>query len=432
MPATPPPSAAADLMGFIDASPTPFHAAHNVAARLTDAGFEEFDPGAAQSPGARMVVRDGAVVAWVDGDDGRGPLRMIGAHTDSPTLRVRPRPDLEVAGMRQLRVEVYGSPLLNSWLDRDLGLAGRVVLDDGETGREVLHRSSRALLRIPQLAIHLDRGISEGLRLDRQEHMTPVWGLSDDGGASGLAEHLAAELGVDASAVTDWDLSLVDLQPSSLLGAGDELLSAPRLDNLCSVFGAVEALLALRWSGGGPAAILLYDHEEVGSGSATGAESVWAAAVLEQRAEALGIPRAEQLRDLGASMLLSADMAHATHPNHTGRHEPGHWIRAGGGPVIKHNVNARYATDAVGASEFRRACRSAGVPVQDYSHRNDLPCGSTIGPIAASRLGVRTVDVGVAQLSMHSARELMATADVAAMVAAFTSWLASGGGDDRR
>lgn len=414
-----------DLIGFIDASPTQFHAAHNGAARLADAGFEEFVPDRATEPGARFVVRDGALVAWVDGDEPGAPMRLIGAHTDSPNLRVRPRPDLAVAGVQQLRIEVYGGALLNSWLDRDLGLAGRVVVrEDGRTV-ERLYRSESPLLRVPQLAIHLDRDVNDrGLQLDRQQHLTPVWGLGD-AQEGDFREWLGAQVGVTTHDVLGWDLACFDHQPSAVLGHDRSLLAAPRLDNLCSVFGALEALLALRWAGGScpPAAIVLFDHEEVGSASATGADSVWLARVLEQRALALGFDRGAHLGALSASMLLSADMAHATHPNHTARHEPGHWVRLGGGPVIKHNVNQRYATDAVGAAEFRRCAAAAGVEVQEYSHRGDLPCGSTTGPLAASQLAVRTVDVGMAQLSMHSARELMAVDDVDAMVRSFSTWI---------
>lgn len=416
-----------DLIGYIDASPTPYHAAHNAAARLADAGFEEF-PGGGHHAGAWFVVRDGALVAWVDGERPTGPLRLIGAHTDSPNLRIRPRPDLSVAGVRQLRIEVYGGALVNSWLDRDLGLAGRVVVRDGDTVRAQLYRSDRPLLRVPQLAIHLDRDVNErGLQLDRQQHLTPVWGLGESAEGD-FRDWLGGELGVSGQHVLGWDLACFDHQPSAVLGRDGELLAAPRLDNLCSSFGAVEALLATRWAAdaAAPAAIVLFDHEEVGSTSSTGADSTWLASVLEQRSLALGLDRAAHLRMLSESMLLSADMAHATHPNHTMRHEPGHWVRLGGGPVIKHNVNQRYATDALGAAEFRRCCAAAGVGIQEYSHRGDLPCGSTIGPLSAAQLAVRTVDVGMPQLSMHSARELMAVADVGSMLASFSSWLQSG------
>ncbi len=434
-----------DLAGFIDASPTAFHAVHNAAARLLDAGFEQFAPdladngspaaaggagggvvGASTGPGARFVVRDGALVAWVDGARPGAPLRLIGAHTDSPNLRVRPQPDRSVAGVRQLGVEVYGGALLNSWLDRDLGLAGRVAVrgSDESIVEHRLFRVDRPLLRVPQLAIHLDRDISErGLQLNKQQHMSPVWGLGAavDGQ---FREWLAEQVDVAPGDVLGWDVACFDLQPSTLLGVDDEFLVAPRLDNLCSSFGAIEALLAVRWGAtdAGPAMIVLFDFEEVGSTAVTGADSVWLARILEQRAAGLGIDRATALAAADASMLLSADMAHATHPNYPDRHEPQHWVHMGGGPVIKHNVNARYATDSTGAAAFRLACEAVGVPVQEYSHRGDLPCGSTIGPISAAQLGVATVDVGMPQLSMHSVREMMAAEDVARMVAAFTSW----------
>ncbi|MHB1138804.1 MAG: M18 family aminopeptidase [Microthrixaceae bacterium] len=414
-----------DLRNFIDASPTQFHAVHNAAARLLDAGFELFDPAHAHDPGARFVVADGALVAWVDGTRPDGDLRMIGAHTDSPNLRIRPRPEMSVAGFRQLGVEVYGGALLNSWLDRDLGLAGRVIVhgDDGLQPR--LFRTERPVLRVPQLAIHLDRDISErGLVLNKQQHLMPVWGLGATADGD-FRDWLADQIGVRPGDVRGWDVACFDHQPADLLGADQELLAASRLDNLCSSFGAIEALIAAKWAGGltSPAAIVLFDHEEVGSTSATGADSTWLARVLERRALALGLDRTAWLASLERAWLLSADMAHATHPNYPERHEPRHWVRLGGGPVIKHNENARYATDAQGAALFRSACAGAGVPVQEYSHRGDLPCGSTIGPLAAAQLAVRTVDVGMAQLSMHSIRELMAAADVATMVTAFTAWL---------
>lgn len=415
---------ASDLAGFIDASPTQFHAVHNSAGRLLDAGFEVFDAQSSTEPGARLVLRDGALLAWVDGRTPGAPFRMIGAHTDSPNLRVRPRPDINSAGVRQVGVEVYGGALLNSWLDRDLGIAGRIAVADGLGGVEHrLFRSEEPQLRVPQLAIHLDRAISEtGLVLNKQVHMTPIWGLGA-GDEGDFRDWLAELAGVASSEVLGWDAACFDFQPSAVFGQSAEFLAAPRLDNLCSTFGAVEALIAAKWAGAGPALIALFDHEEVGSTTATGADSVWLARMLEQRRSALGLDPRAWMSSLDSSLLLSADMAHATHPNYVERHEPRHQIALGGGPVIKHNVNARYATDSIGAAEFRLACERAGVPVQDYSHRGDLPCGSTIGPLAASQMSVRTVDVGMAQLSMHSAREVMAVADVDPMVRAFTAWL---------
>jgi aspartyl aminopeptidase len=430
-------AAAEEMAGFIDASPTQFHAVHNAAQRLIDAGFQLFDPSEAthaetpQEPGARFVVRDGALIAWVDGEAPLGPMRMIGAHTDSPNLRIRPRPDTGTAGFQQLGIEVYGGALLNSWLDRDLGIAGRVALRwDGPTQSKLdvqavehrLFRSEGPQVRVPQLAIHLDRDIHErGLVLNKQTQMTPIWALGNPHEGE-FRSWLGKELDFDPRQILSWDLACFDVQSPSTFGREAEFLASARLDNLCSSFGAVEALIAAKWAGHGPAVIVLFDHEEIGSTSATGADSTWLSQVLEQRAAALGGSRSAFLASLPSSLMLSADMAHATHPNYAERHEPNHWVHLGGGPVIKHNVNGRYATDSATAAAFREVCRSVQVPVQEYSHRGDLPCGSTIGPLAAAQLAVPTVDVGMAQLSMHSIREVMAVKDVDLMITAFTAW----------
>ncbi|MFI5044660.1 MAG: M18 family aminopeptidase [Acidimicrobiales bacterium] len=428
-------SAADRLAEFIDASPTPHHAVESARRMLAEAGFAERDPtepwsGAEESAqtGAEpsFVVRDGSLVAWAGATAADAPLRIIGAHTDSPNLRIRPRPDTGLAGFRQLGVEVYGGALVNSWLDRDLGLAGRVAVRAGAGSvRHELFRTDRAVLRVPQLAIHLDRDITTtGLLLNKQQHLTPVWGLGDPAPGDFRA-WLAGEVGVDPAEVLSWDAACFDVQPSAPLGDEMELLAAPRLDDLCSCWGAVRALIhatAESNASSHASVVVLNDHEEVGSTTATGAAGDWLAQVLERRALALGGDRSDLLRSLATSHLLSADMAHGTHPNYPERHEPNHWIRLGGGPVIKHNPNARYATDDTGAALFVLACEAAGVPYQQYSHRGDLACGSTIGPITAAALAVNTVDVGMAQLSMHSSRELMATSDVDAMERSFTSW----------
>lgn len=423
--------AADDLLAFVDGSPTPFHAVATVADLLVPAGFTALSPdddwSSADASGPAFVVRDGSLVAWGASPTGApapsAPLRLIGAHTDSPNLRIRPRPDRGIAGFRQLAVEVYGGALLNSWLDRDLGLAGRVAVLSGDGIDHVPFRTDGAVLRVPQLAIHLDREISErGLLLNKQQHLSPVWGLGDPTEGD-FRDWLAGLVGVAPAVVLGWEAMCFDTQPGARLGVAGELLAAARLDNLCSCFGAVSALLATGQEGAGTPLVVLYDHEEVGSTTATGAAGNWLAQVLERRVLALGGGRADLLRSLASSMLLSADMAHATHPNYPERHEPGHWVRTGGGPALKHNVNARYATDSRGAAVFRTAAAAAGIPVQDYSHRGDLLCGSTIGPLVAAGLALDTVDVGMPQLSMHSARELMAAADVDLMLGAFTAWL---------
>lgn len=423
MPVTP----ADDLLAFIDAAPTPFHAVAEAAARLRTAGFVEMDPAAPWQPGGpAFVARAGSLIAWAapEGDPAR-PMRLIAAHTDSPNLRVKPRPDIGAAGFRQLDVEPYGGLLMNSWLDRDLGMAGRVIVRNGSRDLTTrLFRDDRPLLRVPQLAIHLDREISErGLLLNRQQHLTPVWGLgpaSDGDFVSWLAE----VAGVGSGDVLGWDAMCHDTLPAGFIGANEELISSPRLDNLCSCFGAVSALIAaVDASAEVLPVIALLDHEEVGSTSATGADSVLLRSVVERLVATRGGDSEDLIRSCAASMCLSADMAHGTHPNYPDRHEPNHRIALGGGPVIKTNLNQRYSTDGETGARFRLLCERMGVPVQEYSHRNDLPCGSTIGPIVSARLGIPTLDVGMAQLSMHSIRELMASADVAMMVEVFAAWL---------
>ena len=417
-------TAARDLCAFIDASPSPFHAVASAAARLDAAGFtrlDERDRWGNGGLGRHYIVREGSLVAWAAPDalEAGTPWHLIGAHTDSPNLRIKPRPDTGRAGVRQLAVEVYGGPLLNSWLDRDLGLSGRVALRGGVVE---LVRVDRPVLRIPQLAIHLDREImTAGLLLNPQQHIVPVWGVgpSDE---SGFRQFLACELDVDPDAVVAWDVMVHDMTPSAIVGRDDDLVAAPRLDNLCSCWAAIGALIT---AAGGhdldrPVMVMLFDHEEVGSGSGRGAGSPIVEAVLER---VLAGDMEAFRRALAGSICASADMAHATHPNYAERHEPNHWIALNGGPVIKSNASLRYATESRSAAAFIEACDRVGVPVQHYVNRNDLPCGSTIGPITASRLGIPSVDVGAAQLAMHSARETMGSADPALYKAALTAFL---------
>ncbi len=418
--------AVADLLAFIDAAPSPFHAVAEATRRLDEAGFtavtrdEEWPAGL----GSGYVAEGGALVAWSvpGGAPADAPFRLVGAHTDSPNLRIKPRPDVGAAGWRQLAVEVYGGALVNSWLDRDLGLSGRVVVRSPAGPEARLVKVDRPILRVPQLAIHLDRDVWEkGLQLNRQTHLNPVWSLGgpEPGRFVGF---LAAELGVAADEVLAWDVMAHDVNPATLAGLDDELISAPRLDNLCSCASAVSALVAARPTAT-VAVISLFDHEEVGSTSATGAGGAFLESVLEQSVLARGGDRSAHLRALAGSACASADMAHATHPNYPERHEPAHPVRVNGGPVIKTNTNQRYATDARSDAWLAEACRAAGVPFQRFVSRSDMPCGSTIGPITAARLGIPTVDVGVAQLAMHSVRELCGAADPALFTRALTAWL---------
>ncbi|NUP96108.1 MAG: M18 family aminopeptidase [Planctomycetaceae bacterium] len=348
---------------------------------------------------------------------------MLGAHTDSPNLRVKARPNTGAAGYRQLGVEVYGGVLLNSWLDRDLGLSGRVMVRQGKALEPRLFLSNRALARVPQLAIHLDREVnSRGLVLDPQLHMTPIWGLgrSDE---LGLQRFLGNELGCEPVDVLSWDLMLHDIAPATFLGASNEFVCAPRLDNLCSSWCALQAVASHSGGDGAIAVLCLFDHEEVGSTSTRGAQGPLLIDVLERLVLAGGGGREEFHRAIAKSFCASIDMAHATHPNYREKHEPEHWIALNGGPVIKLNTNQRYATDAEGEAEFQLAAESVGVRVQKYFHRSNLACGTTIGPLTAARLGMRTVDVGSPQLSMHSIRELCGAEDPAAMELALGAFL---------
>ena len=406
------------LLAYLDSSPSPWHAVGSSCRHLDAAGFVELDERDpwADLPPAGYVVRGGALIAWRRPSTARPrSIRIIGAHTDSPCLRVKPNPDTSRAGWRQLGVEVYGGVLLNSWLDRDLGLAGRVLTTDGDS---TLVHVDAAIARVPQLAIHLDREVNEnGLVLDRQTHLTPVW-------ATELPVDFEKWLGAAASldgAPAWWELCLYDVQPARVLGADRSMLASGRLDNLVSCWAATTALAAAEPSAD-LAVIALFDHEEVGSASTTGASGPFLSTILE-RLHGDG-SRDDLHRLLAASSCISADNAHAVHPNYPERHDPDHAPIVNHGPAIKINMNQRYATSADTAQLFASACEQAGVPVQTFVSRNNMPCGSTIGPLTATRLGIATVDVGVPQLSMHSARELCGVRDPPWMADALAAYLA--------
>lgn len=409
-----------DLRAFLDGSPSPYHAARSAADRLRAAAFVELDLAGAwdELPGKGFVVEGGSVVAWRHGDVASvAAFRIAGAHTDSPCLRVKPNPDDGAAGWRQLNVEVYGGILNNSWLDRDLGIAGRLTLPDGSS---VLVDVRDPIARVPQLAVHLDRGVNDnGLKLDPQQHLRPVWGVGSVRPGS-FAAWIAERAGCDVPAF--WELCLYDVQPAAVLGADGELLASGRLDNQLSCWAAVDALIRADEPLGSIAMVVLNDHEEVGSSSTTGAAGPLLERVVERHVLARSGTRDDLLRSLAASSCVSADNAHAVHPNYVERHDPDHRPMVNAGPAIKVNSNQRYATSSTTAALFRRACEEAGVAHQVFVSRNNMPCGSTIGPITATRLGIPTVDVGIPQLSMHSARELCGVADPPALAAALRSF----------
>jgi aspartyl aminopeptidase len=410
-----------DLAAFVVASPSSFHAATEVRARCLAAGFAEEDEKAVfdGSPGGHVVVRDGSVIAWrVPAGAPRG-FRICGAHTDSPTFALKPHPDVGAHGWQQVGVEVYGGPLLNSWLDRELGLAGRLGLRDG---RVVLVRTG-AIMRIPQLAIHLDRSVNdEGVKLDRQRHTAPVWSIGRPD--LGVLDYLAQCAGVDGDEVVGTEVVAFVTQPPEVFGPNREFLASGRLDNLSGVHASLAALLAAE-PGDDVQVMAAFDHEEVGSGSRSGASGSFLEDTLRRIALSLGVEGEQWFRLMAASICVSADAGHAVHPNYAERHDPANRPLLGGGSLLKINANQRYATDALGAAVWHRACAAAGVPTQEFVSNNAIPCGSTIGPLTATRTGLTTIDVGVPLLSMHSARELAGVEDPHALSAAMRAFLAA-------
>ena len=424
MPFEPVPEAARahaeDLGAFVTASPSSYHAAAEIARRTQAAGFTRLDEADAWdlAPGGRyVVVRDGAAIAVVvpPSAGATTPFTILGTHTDSPGFKLKPRPTTGRASWVQAGVEVYGGPLLNSWLDRELELAGRVVTTDGSgTLTEHLVRTG-PFARIPQLAVHLDRAVNDGLALDKQRHTQPVFGLGDVADADVLAALAATAddgAGVDAADVLGYDVVVADTQAPRAFGAGEALWASGRLDNLLSTHAALTALLDADPAGlAGIGVLAAFDHEEIGSGSRSGAAGPFLEDVLRRVSAGLGAAETERQRAFAASLCVSSDVGHAVHPNYPERHDPANHPVAGGGPILKINANQRYATDAHGAARWQAACAAAGVPSQEFVSNNTIPCGSTIGPITATRLGIRVVDVGAAILSMHSARELTAVVD---------------------
>ena len=397
-----------DLRKFLDASPSPAHVVASASSRLIDAGFTVGTFGSSanidftKQRGA--LTRGGSLIAWNWGSDSsRADVLVVGAHTDSPTFRLKPTQGTSAAGFGVLDVEVYGGVLLNSWLDRDLGVAGVVHTADGDS---CLVDLGPGVARIPQLAIHLDRDVNEkGLVLNRQAHTRPVWTTTSQDFAKLLRDHIN---GVEIVAS---DLVLYDSAQSAVIGADKSLLASGRLDNQVSCWAAIDALV--NGDPQRPFVVALFDHEEVGSESATGAAGPMLELVLKSLVESRS--NVSWIDVVQHALCISADNAHALHPNYLDRHDPNHAPIVNRGPVLKSNANQRYATSARGAAVVRAAANDAGVSLQHFVSNNVMPCGSTIGPITATRLGIETVDIGVPQLSMHSARELCGTADPVAL-----------------
>ena len=396
-----------DFADFVSASPSSYHAANEVARRLDAAGYARQDETDAWdgAPGGHYIVRDGAVVAYVLPEhlDGSTVGRIVGTHTDSPGFKLKPHPAHASAGWAQVGMEVYGGPLYNSWLDQEFGLAGRVVTRDG-----AVHLvSTPPWLRIPQLAPHLDRTINDSLVLDPQTHLMPVAGV----GELDVMAAVAGLIGCEADDIAGHDLFANTTQPPAVIGLRGDLFASRRLDNLTSVYAGLTALLAAS-SHGGLSVLACFDHEEVGSSSRTGACGPLLEDVLRRILAGNGADEDARQRFFARSWVVSADAGHSVNPNYAGKTDPDEQPIVGAGPMVKTNAKQRYTTDAAGEALWARLSDAAGVPHQTFVSNNAVPCGSTIGPLTAVRLGIRTVDVGVPLLSMHSTRELCGVDDL--------------------
>lgn len=418
------------LLDFLAASPTPFHAVQAIAARLQAKGFTrllETDSWSLTAGQRYYFCRnDSSIIAFVYGSEAltEEGIRMVGAHTDSPCLKVKPTPEMVRQGYFQLGVETYGGVLLNPWFDRDLSLAGRVTYrtTQGKVTSKLLD-FKRPVAVIPSLAIHLNREVNQKSSINPQTDLPPVLMQVGDTAKPDfralLGEALAAEGIADVDAVLDYELSFYDTQKPALVGFKEEFIASARLDNLLSCFIGLQSIL----EADGRQSVLLVcnDHEEVGSRSACGAQGP----MLEDFLVRL-LPDADsRLRCIAQSLMVSADNAHGIHPNYSDRHDGNHGPLLNRGPVIKVNANQSYATNSETSAVFRHWCEQAGVPVQSFVVRTDMGCGSTIGPITAAGIGVRTLDVGVPTFAMHSIRELAGAADAYSLYLALNHFFLS-------
>ena len=410
----------ATLLAQLDASPTAHHVVGWWRKNLTNAGFLDCSLLNILSAEKGFVCRGGAIIAWrIPQKSLHNGFRIVGAHSDSPGLHIKPQPNKQHANMSLLGVEVYGGPLLNSWLDRDLGIAGHVILQDGSLS---LFTSDLPVARISQLAIHLDRDVNDkGLVLDRHQHLNALW-LTSDGGQD-FDQWLAKTCGVNQSDIRASSAQLFDTHKASLIGVDNSLIASARIDNQASCWAAMTALIE-QSDTTSPSVVALFDHEEVGSSSATGAAGPLLEHVLERLCITEDLSRHDFINVLAKSHCVSADNAHAVHHNYPERHDSNHSPLINQGVVIKSNVGQRYATSATSIAPFIDACANANVPIQHFASRNNIACGSTIGPITATRLGIDTIDVGIPQLSMHSVREVCGSQDPNYLRDAFCSYFA--------
>ncbi len=416
------------LLDYIDDSPSPWHAVHTSEKALSENGFSELIEGdvwSLQRNGHYYVKRDdSSIIAFTvaANDLAQDGFRLIGAHTDSPGLRIKPKPDNKQHGVNRLGVEVYGGALLATFTDRDLSLAGRVHINqNGKLASKLIH-FKKPFLRLPNLAIHMNPKVNtDGLKLNKQTELPLLLSIASDQPA--LVDLLAAELNVDASAISAWELHACDTQAGALYGLNEEFYANSQLDNLASCHAGLNALLSdasLNSSQFNVCAF--FDHEEIGSNSHKGADGSFLPDVLERIAGSLEMSAEDYKRALSNSFMISADMAHAYQPNFPSAYEPEHKVLVNQGPVIKVNASIRYASNSASQARFIQLCEQADVPYQQYSHRTDIGCGSTIGPMTSARLGINTVDVGCPMWAMHSIRESAGVLDHQYITRVFTQF----------
>ncbi len=415
---------AQDLLNFIDDSPSPWHAVDTVETRLMAHGFQRLDEHALwqlKSGGAYFVSRKGgSIIAFRIGADSiqESGFRIVGAHTDSPGLRLKPKTAFATDGIGRLAVEVYGGPIIATFTDRDLSLAGRVNVRSQQGFDTHLVRFDQALVRLPNLAIHMNREVNEqGLKLHKQHELPLISSFTQDNDTAvqDFKQMLAGKLDVDAAQILNWEMNVYDTQKGCFWGTQQEFVANSQLDNLASCHAGITALLDAT-KPKATTVCALFDHEEVGSESATGAGGSFIADVLARIAASQDLTEEMKLSAFAKSFFISADMAHAYHPSFPNAYEPGHKAMVNAGPVIKINANQRYTSDAETSARFMLLCEQAGVAYQQYAHRTDLGCGSTIGPIVAANLGIAGVDVGCPMWAMHSIRESAGVLDHHAMI----------------
>lgn len=414
------------LMNYINGSPSPFHAVANTETMLKQAGYQELKESEMwhiQPQKGYYVIRNGSsIIAFKLGDK---PLvstgfRMVGAHTDSPCLHVKPIGELSRFGYHQLATATYGSALLNTWFDRDLSLAGRVVFVQEDKLQSKLINFKRAIATIPNLAIHLNREANKGHAINPQTEVIPILSSAEQNTPFDLKQWLSQQLlqehHIKDAHILDYELSFYDTQPGQIVGLEKDFITSARLDNLLSCFAGLTALLESKNDEN--CLLVLTDHEEVGSCSACGADGPFLEQVLIRL-----LPNTQELiRCIQNSLLISTDNAHALHPNYPQKHDDNHMPKINGGPVIKINSNQRYATNSITSSFFRNLCLKQQIPVQTFVTRNDIACGSTIGPITASKLGINTVDIGAPTFAMHSIREMAGSKDLVYMTRALMAF----------